>query len=250
MKIWKAIKLQVRLLLRTLRDLRDGVGGKLARTSGSGKPDFRQALALSQPIRSTATLENKLTNIRLACARIEPVVVRPGEIFSFWKIVGRPAERNGFRRSRNIVKGQLSEAVGGGLCQVSGILYHLALLAGLTVTERHSHSLDIYREEERHTPLGADATVVFGYKDLRLKNDFPFPVAFSFEITDNQLTCKLLSDVSIPENNIEFRRESFSGQEKVSAVKVLDAGEILLEESWYRKMEDAGRPVANAGRVL
>ena len=250
MKTWKAIKLQVRLLLRTMRDRSNGVGGKFARGSGSEKPGFRQALALSQPIRPTATLENKLINIRLACSRIEPVVVQPGEIFSFWKIVGRPAEHNGFRRSRNIVEGQLSEDVGGGLCQVSGILYHLALIAGLTVTERHPHSLDIYREEERHTPLGADATVVFGYKDLRFKNDFPFPVAFSFEITDNRLTCKLMSDVLIPENKIEFRRASFAGIEKVSTVQVLDAGEILLAESRYRRLEDAGRPVANSNRVF
>ncbi len=236
MKIWKEIKLQIRLLQRVIRDLRKGAWWQFSRTGDSGKPNFRHSISLSQPIRASATFENKLVNIRLACARIESVTIYPGQIFSFWKIVGKPSATNGFRRSRNIINGRLSEDVGGGLCQVSGILYHLALLTGLVVTERHAHSLDIYREEERHTPLGADATVVFGYKDLRLVNPYLFPVVFSFEISDNQLMCKLLSDVLIEKKTVEFRRTSADGHEKVTAILISESIEKVLAESQYEKI--------------
>ena len=236
MKIWKEIKLQIRLFQRVLRDLRKGTRRQFARIGDSGKPDFRHSISLSQPIRSSATLENKLVNIRLACTRIGPVTVYPGQVFSFWNIVGKPSATNGFRRSRNIIDGQLSEDVGGGLCQVSGILYHLALLTGLKVTERHAHSLDIYQEEERHTPLGADATVVFGYKDLRLANPYSFPVAFSFEISDNQLICTLLSDVLIEKKTVEFRRTIVDGYEKVTTILMSDSSEKVIAESQYDKI--------------
>jgi len=58
---------------------------------------------------------------------------------------------------------------GGGLCQLSGIIYHAVLEAGLEILERHPHSLDIYTATTRYTPLGSDAAVVYGHKDLRFK---------------------------------------------------------------------------------
>ncbi len=89
--------------------------------------------------------------------------------------------------SRNLVNGKIQFTYGGGICQVAGILYHLALMAGLDILERHSHSLDIYTEVERFTPLGADATVVYGYKDLRIRNNTGHPICFEIYITGNEI---------------------------------------------------------------
>lgn len=70
------------------------------------------------------------------------------------------------KNGRNLVAGKIQGNYGGGLCQVSGLLYYIALATGLEILERHAHSIDIYAEEDRFAPLGADDTVVFGYKNF------------------------------------------------------------------------------------
>ena len=232
---WREAKLQRRRWLRWLRDLRSGRWRLFSQKKVAREAAFGFEVSLAQPIMPGATLANKLSNIRLASQKMDRLCLQPGEILSFWAVVGRPSLRRGFRFSRNIVGGQVSEAVGGGLCQVSGILYHLALLAGLDVVERHPHSLDIYREEDRFSPLGADATVVYGYKDLRIQNCHDFPVALSLEVQDGRLTAALLSPQPLRERNIEFRRGADTGL--VRAVTTLchhESGSRVLGQSDYR----------------
>ncbi len=232
---WQEAKLQRRRWMRWARDLRSGQRRLFSQKKVPQDVTLAFAVPLSQPIMPGPTLVNKLSNIRLASQKMDHLCLQPGQILSFWVVVGRPSLRRGFRFSRNIVGGQVSEAVGGGLCQVSGILYHLALLAGLDIVERHPHSLDIYREEERFSPLGADATVVYGYKDLRIQNCHDFPVTFSVEVQDGYLTAALLSPQPVRERDIEFRRDADTGS--VRAVTTLcrcEGQSRVLSKSTYR----------------
>jgi vancomycin resistance protein YoaR len=63
---------------------------------------------------------------------------------------------------------QLEDVLGGGICQVSTTMFNAVAggTAGLKITERHNHSMFI-----KHYPLGRDATVTGGGKDLRFVND-------------------------------------------------------------------------------
>ena len=133
-------------------------------------------------------------------------LIGAGRAWSFWHRVGRPDGANGFQPGRNIVGGKLVALNGGGLCQLASMVYHLALLGGLTVLERHPHSLDIYEEDQRFTPLGADATVVWGFKDLLLHNPHPFPVGFGFRVEPNRLIGELRSGADLKACDIEFER--------------------------------------------
>jgi vancomycin resistance protein VanW len=239
MKIWKETKRQVRLWLRVLQDWRSGEAKLFARS----KTDFAEISdwhchVLVQPIRPGSTFENKLVNLQLASAAITGIQLQPGEIFSFWEVVGRPCNRRGYRASRNIVRGQLSSEVGGGLCQVSGIIYQLCLMAGLEIRERYPHSLDIYTEVERFAPLGADATVVFGYKDLRLANPFPFPLVFCFETTASELQFKLFTPQPIQVKKLEFRLEMVGARKKVEILDLTPPNtEHVLAVSWYESLK-------------
>ncbi|MFN0034598.1 MAG: VanW family protein [Saprospiraceae bacterium] len=238
MTFWKETKRLARLWLRVFRDWRSGERRKFARskTAPNGLADWH-CLSLTQPIRPGEALENKLTNLGLACSAIDGLVLQPGEAFSFWAAVGRPSERRGFRRSRNIVQGRLSAEVGGGLCQVSGIVYQLALTAGLAIRERHAHSIDIYTEEERVAPLGADATVVYGYKDLRWANPHPFPLVLRFAISRSALTFSVFSQKRIPPKNILFRRGRVGERETVETLEMAEGGsEQLLAVSGYGRL--------------
>jgi len=106
-------------------------------------------------------------------------------------LLGEPGARQGFLPGRNIVNGQLIVDYGGGLCQLSSAMYELALQTGIEILERHAHSTNVYTPESAYTTLGLNATLAYRYKDLRLQNPFPFPLCFSFELTETRLSIRL-----------------------------------------------------------
>lgn len=180
---------------------------------------FKNWISTRQEIKNGLFFENKIHNITIASHKIGNIIIQPNQYFSFWKIVGEPNEKNNFKKGRNIVNEKISEEIGGGLCQLSSIIYFTALKTNLEITERYNHSLDIYKEEERFTPLGADATVVYGYKDLRIKNTYSFPIQFSFTFEENYIYCHLLSTEKIDENQIDFIRNHKEQTIEVSTTK-------------------------------
>lgn len=127
--------------------------------------------------------ENKLHNIRLVMSKIQGLVLRPGEDFSFWRWAGAPTAENGYREGATFIRRQVRSALGGGLCQLSGLLYNLALLSGCRILERHNHSIDAYGEG-RYIPLGRDATVAHGLKDLRFMNPLAFSLRLEFDLSE------------------------------------------------------------------
>jgi vancomycin resistance protein VanW len=230
----KSIRLQIRLLQRGLRDLKNGIQTQLARPENE-IPPLPFSISLQQGLGKSAYTENKRHNLLCAFQSMAQTTLRPGQIFSFWKLAGAPTAKNGYKKGRNLIQGSLSEDYGGGLCQLSGILYHLALQGGMEVLERHNHTRDIYEEHERFYPLGADATVVYGYKDLRLRNPFSFPVRFEFELTDEHFTARLCSAEAIPIQQIAFERTDLPNGNKTVETWLLKSGKKkkLLAQSTY-----------------
>lgn len=161
-------------------------------------------IRLIQPIMPGAFYDNKITNISRGCTLLSRTVIESQESWSFWQRLHRPNAANGFVTGRNLVNGVLTAQTGGGLCQLLSMVYHLALLAGLSIIERHPHSIDIYEEHQRFTPLGADATVVWGFKDLRLHNPHPFPVSFEFFVNNGQLTGEVHAAEHLSSHDVQF----------------------------------------------
>ena len=122
-------------------------------TSGAGPKD-------------RALTSGKVHNLRIALRAIDGIEVPAGEIFSFWKQVGRPSRARGFVAGRELREGCLIASPGGGLCQLSNALYEAALRAGFEIVERHAHSRVV---PGSRAALGRDATVFWNYVDLRLR---------------------------------------------------------------------------------
>lgn len=196
-------------------------------------PVFPHFIEQQQSIRPGEHLANKLHNLRLGSEAIDTMLIQPGQVFSFWRSVGAPVAERGFLASRNLVKGKLVAEAGGGLCQLSGILYLLALRAGLEIIERHHHSRDIYMESERFCPLGADATVVYGYKDLRIKNNFDTPLAFRLNVSDEKLTAKLMATSKLRDYSLDFVRKKVSEKIVVSTVRKEGSTTKVIATSIY-----------------
>ena len=113
--------------------------------------------------------ENTIYNIKLASEVINGILVKPQEIFSFNKYVGPAEKADGYKESTIIANGVFVNGYGGGICQVSSTLYNAALLANLPIVERYNHS--VYGEATKYVPLGQDAAIFYGFKDLRFKNN-------------------------------------------------------------------------------
>lgn len=110
-------------------------------------------------------------NIALAAEAIDSAVVFPGETFSFNRVVGMRTVGKGYRRAPVIVKGELSEGIGGGICQVSSTLFNAVDRAGLAIVERYSHSREV-----PYVLPGRDATVSWGGPDFVFQNRYNQPV--------------------------------------------------------------------------
>ncbi len=127
--------------------------------------------------------ENKVHNLKLAAAKLDGMLIGPGETFSFWKAV-RFADRDvPYREALATVNGRLVTVPGGGLCQLSNLLFWVFLHSPLTVTERHGHQVKDFPEPESDAPCGVDAAVAEGWKDLKVRNDTPyaFQIGISFD---------------------------------------------------------------------
>ena len=111
-------------------------------------------------------------NVRKALGHINNVLVLPGEVFSFNRLMPEYTEQAGWMSAQVIEDGQLIPGVGGGVCQVSSTLYNAVLMAGLKVLERHPHSAPV-----PYIASGRDACVAIDPpKDLKFQNDTPWPV--------------------------------------------------------------------------
>jgi len=233
----RAVPLELRQSLaqcrRARRDVAAGAGFHCAR----GGAEWPLAVELWQPVMPSAVLEAKLANLRRGASLLDLAVIEPGASWSFWSQVGRPTARNGFMEGRNLVDGRLVRQVGGGLCQLSGLVHHLALLGGLEIVERHAHSIDIYREEERHTPLGADATVVWGFKDLRLRNPHPFAVGLGCEVAGHRLHGRIHAAAAVVERSVAFVREPLPDR-RVRVRTEVDG--VAVDETVYEQRPGLG----------
>ncbi|MDR0237159.1 VanW family protein [Acinetobacter sp.] len=166
-------------------------------------------VSTSQDIKLNSYFENKTHNIDLVIQALNGLIIHPQQTFSFWHVVQAPTLKNGYKTGRNLVNGIISEDLGGGICQISCSLYLCALKAGLKIIERHSHSIDIYQEHERFTPLGSDATVVYGYKDLQFQNNLNTALQIQVSRQHQQLITHLVSLDAIQEYALNFTIEEF-----------------------------------------
>lgn len=131
-------------------------------------------------------------NIDLAAKAINNHVVFPREKFSFNKIVGERTKEKGYERAPVIVKGELAEDIGGGICQVSSTLYNAVDLKGIQIVERYSHSRSV-----PYVPPGRDATVSWWGPDFSFKNMYNHPVLIRAKSSNGQMDIRIFSSNAV-----------------------------------------------------
>lgn len=184
------LKRKFQWLTRSHEFARQEPGTKLAHSI------FRHKTMMLRPLRDVEMYlqHNKITNLRLAIAPIDGVVLHPGQSFSIWKMVGRPTASKGFLEGLVLHNGRIEKGIGGGLCQLGNLLYWIALHSPLTVTERYRHGLDVFPDINRNIPFACGATLAYNYIDLQLKNETNSTFKIDLWLDDEYLNGELLSD--------------------------------------------------------
>lgn len=132
------------------------------------------------------------TNLQLAAANIDNIIVMPGETFSTEKAIGPTTIENGFVEANTYVGGEVVPGVGGGVCQVASTLYNTMLRAGIIPTERQNHMMPV-----SYVPMGLDATLADNLIDLKFVNDFDYPIVVNSYASGGTLTIEFWSNPSV-----------------------------------------------------
>ncbi|WP_052350123.1 VanW family protein [Virgibacillus sp. SK37] len=130
-------------------------------------------------------------NISLAANAINNYVLFPGETFSFNKVVGERTKEKGYKRAPVIVKGELAEDIGGGICQVSSTLFNAVDLKGIQIVERYAHSREV-----PYVPPGKDATVSWWGPDFVFKNMYNQPILIRASSKNGKMNIRVYSSES------------------------------------------------------
>ena len=167
---------------------------------GSGESYFRGSIA------------GRVHNVALAASRINGVLVKPGETFSFNQAVGDISAATGYKQAYVIKSGRTVLDDGGGVCQVSTTLFRAILDAGLPITERHAHSYRVGYYEQGGWKPGFDATVYSPTYDLKFTND-----------TNHYILIQAKTDTANTHLTFELYGTKDGRQVSISPVKLWDS---------------------------
>jgi len=128
-------------------------------------------------------------NIKLACNKINGIIIESGKEFSLWDVIGCPSKETGYEKAKSFTSdGEVIQSYGGGICQLSTTIYNAVLeVKGLKVTERHEHSREVPYIED-----GKDAAVSYGNSDLKFKNTLDYDVRIDAEVENRKVKITLV----------------------------------------------------------
>ena len=143
--------------------------------------------------------ENKAVNLSLSAPKVNGLLIRPGEIFSFWHLVGNTTKAKGYKEGVTISKTQVTAGVGGGLCQFTNLIHWLILHTPLTIIEHHHHDgIDLFPDYNRQVPFGTGTSIVYNYLDYRFKNETDVTYQLVVYVTDTHLCGELRASDKLP----------------------------------------------------
>ena len=182
--------------------------------------------------------QNKIINLRIAAEMLNGVILKPGELFSYWKVIGNPSKRKGYVEGMILRNGKVQGGIGGGLCQMSNLIFWMTLHTQLTIVERHRHGYDVFPDSNRTQPFGSGATCYYPHGDLMIRNNTEDTYQLVIRVGEKYLegewrvTSKPRYKVEVVEKNHEMRSEYWGGFSRHNEIwqQVYDMEGNYLEE--------------------
>lgn len=155
---------------------------------------------------------SRIQNIAVGAAHVNGVILQPGSAVSVSALLGPRDAAHGYALAGVYSGGKTVQGYGGGICQVSSTLYNAVMNAGLTVAQRFPHSMPV-----SYLPLGQDAAISWGSKDLVIVNPYDTPVMFSANVDGMTLsTAVFVSNASLAGKSYRFYSIKNNGLSAVS----------------------------------
>lgn len=110
-------------------------------------------------------------NVHLAATSLSGIIIPPKHTFSQNHSIGPYVESKGYKKGSTYMGTQVTTTFGGGVCKIASTLYNVSILGNLEIIERHNHGMPVL-----YVPHGQDATVAYGAKDFKFKNNTEFPI--------------------------------------------------------------------------
>lgn len=134
---------------------------------------------------------NKVTNLKIAVKQLDGILIKPGETFSFCKLVGLPTKRKGYLLGMELSFGEARAGIGGGICQISNMIHWLVMHSPLTIIQKSNHSFDPFPDEGRVLPFGSGAAIFYNYIDFQFTNNTKDTFQIKLWTTDKYLKGEL-----------------------------------------------------------
>ncbi|HAQ2787133.1 TPA: glycopeptide resistance accessory protein VanW-B [Enterococcus faecium] len=180
--------------------------------------------------------ENKVFNLKLAAKTLNGLLIRPGETFSFWWLVRHADKDTPYKDGLTVTNGKLTTMSGGGMCQMSNLLFWMFLHTPLTIIQRRGHEVKEFPEPNSDEIKGVDATIPEGWIDLKVRNDTDCTYQIWVTLDDEKIIGQVSADkepqalYKITNGSIQYVRES-GGIYEYAQVKrmqvALGTGEII-----------------------
>ncbi len=174
--------------------------------------DYLRSLLYRDVLGTTTTYfplsnENRISNIQLACSKIEGTVLYPGDVFSYNDALGERTEAAGFKMAGAYSNGEVVEELGGGICQVSSTLYNAMLYAyRVNTVQRSPHYFPVDYLEK-----GYDATVSWPKPDFKFRNDtdYPIKIVTHCDAEEKSLTIEIMG-TNLDGTSIQLTKDTYS----------------------------------------
>lgn len=174
--------------------------------------------------------KNKVINLQLASKKIDGIIVKPGEEFSFWNLVGDATKRKGYKEGLVISNSQMKKGVGGGLCQMANMIHWLVLHTPLEVTELHHHSDALFPDEKRRVPFGTGTSISYKALDYRFKNTTNASIQIRVWLDETMLYGEIRSTIPLDKKYKIIEEDNFFVKE--------DDGKFYRNSKVYRIIID------------
>lgn len=168
----------------------DVAGGIVAETIQESVREYQSKIftdTLSTYTTPVCGTDNCVTNIKLAAQKCDGIIIPGGSVFSFNDTVGEQTAAAGFKTADAIYNGEIIQAYGGGICQVSSTIFAAALYTDLDILEHWNHDYI-----SSYIDAGMDAAVAWGALDMRIHNTSPYPIRIDITCTDEYLTAAII----------------------------------------------------------
>ena len=205
---------------------------------GEGRSNFR------------GSPKNRIFNIKVATNRFNGILIKPGEEFSFVKVLGEVDGDHGYLPELVIKKDKTEPEFGGGICQVSTTAFRAAIYSGLKITARTNHAYPV----SYYNPQGMDATVYVPRPDLRFINNTPAYILIQTKIEGTELIFQFYGTSDGRKTEIIgpkiIERNPDGSMKATFTQKVSDNNDGLILKDVFNSNYDSPNKYPHPGQVL